>query len=151
MNCPLKRPMGPCNWVLWESPSVQPNQINPIFWENPFFALFCGQISPGYLQNTKNWFSKKIGFIWFGCTLSGTPTVPSYKVPLAVLVENSFNQKYVFRHIHISNPGIFTSPYCDCVTIMHFHDENIILILKPSCQVAIATENWNIFIDFMLG
>ena len=75
------------------------------------------------------------------CMIIGTPTVPSYKVPLAILVENSFNQKYVFRHIHISNPGIFTSPYCDCVTIMHFHDENIILILKPSCQVAIATEN----------
>ena len=27
------------------------------------------------------------------------------------------------------------------VTIIHFHDENLILILKPSCQVAIATEN----------
>ena len=69
----------------------------------------------------KNWFSQKIGIIWFGCTLLGTPTVPSYKVPLAVLVENSFNQKYVFRHIHISNPGIFTSPYCDCVTFIQYN------------------------------
>ena len=48
----------------------------------------------GLKKKQKMDLKKKIGIIWFGYTLLGTPAVTSYKVPLAVLVENSFNKKF---------------------------------------------------------
>ena len=44
-------------------------------------ANFSFGVSKKYFKNTKNWFSLKIRLTWFGSTLLGTPTVPSYKVP----------------------------------------------------------------------
>ena len=59
MNCPLKWPMGPCNFVLWESPRVCSQIIQIQFLEKIYFLCFWEP--PKFFFEPFNW-SQKLHF-----------------------------------------------------------------------------------------